>query len=103
MAEIRVEVMTERYQIMVGEGYPAATIYFQRDPIALVGINGCQVDDVIQVAIDRLTELQTRNNGAWACDENFHSIEHLREALRGQQERTRRRLAAGTEGTHEGH
>jgi hypothetical protein len=60
---------------------PFVQIVFQHGDPREVGINGCRVEDVIDVAEDRLLDFQGRNLG---CDENAEALEHLflaREAL----------------------
>jgi hypothetical protein len=60
---------------------PFVQVIFQHGHPGEVGINGCRVEDVIDVAEDRLLDFQGRNLG---CDENAEALEHLfqaREAL----------------------
>src|SRR5688500_11670429 len=67
-------------------------VVFQHGHPNEVGINGCRVEDVIDVAVDRLLDFQRRN---LACEENAIALEHLyqaREAL------LRRRVLRETQG-----
>ncbi len=60
---------------------------------------GAFVEDVIVAAMNRIEFFQ---GCGFACDENADALYHLREALRYLDNRTSRRVAAKTEGTHEG-
>lgn len=71
-------------------------IVFQEGPIKEVGVNGCQVDDVIAIAIERLTQFQTEDFG---CRENALAITKLQEALHWLEHRTSNREKRGVEGT----
>lgn len=71
-------------------------IVFQDGPIKEVGVNGCQVDDVIAIAIERLTQLQTED---FDCRENALAITKLQEALHWLEHRTSNREKRGVEGT----
>lgn len=59
--------------------------------------NGAFVEDIIQAAIGRIHFYQT--NG-FACGENAEALVHLHKAAAALDERTKRREAAGVEGTH---
>jgi len=71
-------------------------IKFQEGPILEVGSNGCQVEDVIGVLIDRLRELNVPPHN---IRETSLAITSLEEAEHWLWRRTRNRLLAGTEGT----
>ena len=71
-------------------------IYWQDGVIPEVGVNGCQVEDVIEVVLERLQSL----NEAFPCRENSITITKLQEAAMWQRERTRERQARGVEGQH---
>ena len=81
-------------------------ISWQRGPLGRIGTaerkqpNGAFVEDVIHAARARLEFYQSSQ---FACDENAEAIDYLNEALDILAERTRRRVDAKTEGTHEGH
>jgi len=59
--------------------------------------NGAFVETVILSAIDRLTYYQ---KSKFNCTENAEAIRFLNRALEACDRRTRRRIVAGTEGTH---
>ena len=61
--------------------------------------NGAFVETVIEAARQRIAFYQ---NGKFACEENRQAIAHLDMALEVLNERTARREADNTEGTHEG-
>lgn len=71
-------------------------IKFQEGPVKICGVNGPQIEDVIDVLVDRLEML---NTGAFRCRENSLAITHLQEAQNWLYRRTARREAAGVEGT----
>lgn len=81
------------------------TISWQRGPLGRIGSdgrkspNGAFVEDVIEAAKSRL---QFYQDGKFACDENDTAITHLQLALNALNSRTKRRVEARTEGTHEG-
>ncbi len=77
-------------------------IKFQSGPIRqkdtegkLNGVNGCQIEDVIDVLVSRLEEFQKSD---FACTENAQAIRNLGEAKHCLEARTNRRQLAGVEG-----
>lgn len=86
----------------LGNGF---TIAWQNGPLGRVGSseriepNGAFVEDVILAAIGRL---QFYQQSGFACDENADALHHLECALARLDQRTKRRVEAQTEGTHEG-
>lgn len=81
------------------------TIAWQRGPLGAVGSkerkeqNGAFVEDVIRAAIGRVAFYQA---SGFACRENENALRHLNSALRALEDRTQRRIAEKTEGTHAG-
>jgi hypothetical protein len=71
---------------------PFIQIVFQHGHPNEVGVNGCRVEDVIDVAVDRLLDFQGRN---LACDENAEALEHLHLAREALGKRKRRREQQG--------
>jgi hypothetical protein len=69
----------------------------QRGPIEEVGVNGCQIDDMIAFA--RLTI--EAFNAKFPCRENALAITKLEEAEMWLQRRTQNREARGVEGKNE--
>ena len=67
----------------------------QNGPIKEVGVNGCQVTDVIAVAKHIIEKL----NEKFPCEENVKTIMHLNGALVEQFNRTKNREVRGVEGT----
>lgn len=59
--------------------------------------NGAFVEDVIAACMDRLIEYQ---RSEFACGENKLAIDSLQRALDSLEDRTKRRVASGVEGTH---
>jgi hypothetical protein len=72
---------------------------FQCGPIKEHGKNGTTIEEVIQKLIERLEGFQ---NGPFKCEENDKALAHLDGAKESLEDRTRRRIADGTEGTNEG-
>ena len=75
-------------------------IKFQSGPIGEVGVNGCQIENVIDVLIERLYRFQ---GGAFPCAENSNAVEFLRKAKEQMELRTVRRVRQGVEGKMELH
>lgn len=76
---------------------PHANIDWQTGTIPDVGVNGCQVEDVLDVCLYRLRYL----NGEQACRENSIAITKIQEAILWLNERTRDREERLVEGKHE--
>jgi len=60
---------------------PYIQIQFERGSVGEIGVNGCRIEDVIEVVQNRLLDHQGRG---LACDENAEALYHLemaREAL----------------------
>lgn len=74
-------------------------IKFQCGPAGEVGRNGCDIEDVVDVLIDRLDGFQ---RGPHACKENEGALGALDIAKRWLSVRTARRMMEGIEGTSEG-
>ena len=75
-------------------------VKFQAGPIQKVGVNGCSIEDVIDVLTVRLEGFQ---KGPFRCRENALAITKLEEAKLWLSERTRKRQAQGVEGTNAAH
>ncbi|HDR3493947.1 TPA: hypothetical protein QCN73_005547 [Bacillus wiedmannii] len=75
-------------------------IKFQEGPIQENGVNGAQIEEVIQVLHDRLQGFQ---NGGFPCNENTMAMHHLKRAKEWLDERTRKRQVQGVEGKYEQH
>lgn len=80
--------------IYVRDDANSLSFTLQNGPINEVGVNGCQVTDVIEVAKMIIEGL----NQDVPCRENSMTITKLDEALMWQRERTRDRLSRGVEG-----
>lgn len=73
------------------------TILFQNGPIPEAGVNGITQEVLIAICIDRLECFQA---GPYACAENGDALVHLKIAQQVLQERTKKRMERGVEGTH---
>jgi hypothetical protein len=69
----------------------------QSDPISVVGVNGCQAEDMLKY----LRNLFMSLNAVYPCLENAHTIDHLNQAIIWQTERTANRKIRGVEGKNE--
>ena len=79
---------------------PFIQVVFQHGHPNEVGINGCRVEDVIDVAVDRLLDFQGRN---LSCEENAEALEHLYLAREALGKRKRRREQQGVINTQQQH
>lgn len=75
-------------------------IKWQEGPVKVVGRNGAQIEDVIDLLVERLQKFQ---EGELACRENELAITKLQEARLWLNERTRKRLEQKVEGTYQAH
>lgn len=74
-------------------------IKFQEGPIGEVGVNGGQIEDVIDLLVGRLQGFQQ----TFPCRENALAITKLEESRLWLNERTRKRQSQGVEGTNQAH
>jgi hypothetical protein len=74
-------------------------VKFQSGPIKEHGVNGVQVEDLIDVALERMHTLNKKQ----ACRENSLAITKLEEARHWLDHRTAARRAQGVEGTSKPH
>ena len=72
----------------------SVTFIGQRGPIKEVGVNGCQIDDLITFALGTITTF----NKKFPCRENSLAITKLAEALHWLDARKRDREDRGVEG-----
>ena len=84
---------------MTANPSPFIDVKFQNGPIKEHGVNGCQVDEVLQLCVEKLQEFNRR----LPCRETSLAITKVEEALHWLDHRTRRRLAEGVEGTESPH
>ena len=71
---------------------PFIHVTFQQGLPQEAGVNGCRVEDVIDVALARLEDYQS---GPLACEENEQAITQLLQAKRALEDRRRRRMEQG--------
>lgn len=94
----------EKFRSMDGSNAKIETdfinITFQHGPPAEVGINGCRIEDVIELLVQRLLDFQGRE---LACKENEDALYHLELAREALLLRRRRREAQGVLSTREAH
>ena len=75
-------------------------VVFQKGLPQTTGVNGCRVEDVIAVALERIRRYQT---GSLACEENEEAMRALRAAMRAMESRKRRRIEQGVFSTMKAH
>lgn len=69
----------------------------QNGPIMENGLNGCQVQTMIEVSLLILSKL----NNKFPCKENQETIDHLKAAIEAQVKRTTDRFEREVEGTNQ--
>jgi hypothetical protein len=75
-------------------------VIFQKGFPSQVGVNGCRVEKVLEVAAARLQEYQ---RGPLACQENEDALSHIRAAIEAMERRTERRMEQGVLNTNSPH
>jgi len=73
------------------------TFNLQSGPVKEVGVNGCQIDTIIEAA----KILIEKHNQIYPCYENVRALYSLKDALGFLAERKAKREARGVEGTSE--
>lgn len=73
-------------------------IVFQNGPIKEVGVNGCHIEDLILICVDRLCYFQSTQ---YSCEENAAAINSLMDAIQHLRTRTAGREMRGVEGISE--
>ena len=73
---------------------PVVKFTIQSDPVSLVGVNGCQAQDILEYTKYLFESL----NAAFPCVENKLTIDAITLGLKYQDERTRNRIKRGVEG-----
>lgn len=94
---------SNRYYITTAEGKTGdlnllAEISFQNGAIKENGVNGAQIEDLIQICIDRLYRFQ---KGNFNCKANAMAVTKLEEAENWLNRRTMDRKMRGVEGTEQ--
>lgn len=77
---------------------PGLIVSFQDGPIQEQGINGAQVEDLLQAARERLEFLNGAANGKFSCNYNAAAIAAIRQAEEMLSLRTQERERRGVEG-----
>ena len=71
---------------------PFIRVSFQSGLPREVGLNGCRIEDVIDVALGKLNQYQS---GPLACEENAEAVRYLKLAKQSLLQRTQRRQEQG--------
>jgi len=96
------EVVKSPHESISGEVIerPFIQVVFQAGIPTQVGVNGCRVEDVIRVALDKLERFQC---GPLSCDENAEAIRYLQLARHSLADRIQRRREQGVWNTMSPH
>ena len=89
---------SHEYVILTGVSQTVGNVKFQKGPVKQTESNGCFIEDLIVICMDRLEGFQT---GDFACRENAIALMRLSEALEVLDERTKDRQDRGVEGKFE--
>ena len=79
---------------------PFIEINFQLGPVGEVGINGTTIERILEILKDRLEGFQ---KGQFRCRTNALAITKIEEAIMWLEERTKKRVNQGVEGTNTAH
>ena len=79
---------------------PWIDINFQLGPINEVGVNGTQIERVLEILKERLEGFQ---KGDFRCRTNALAITKIEEAIMWLEERTKKRVSQGVEGLNKAH
>ena len=85
---------SETAPIIINKNTNAICFILQNGPIKEVGVNGCQVDTLVEAAKAIIEGL----NAKYPCYENVRAIEGLKDALKALDDRKKAREARGVEG-----
>ena len=77
------------------DGSVFAEVHFQNGPIGEFGVNGCQMEDLLEIVKDRLCDFQA---GEFACLENALALSSVDNAICVLRYRTFERNRRGVEG-----
>lgn len=91
----RFDELRKTQPIYVDHDVNMISFRIQNGPIKEVGVNGCQVDTLIETAMVMLEGLNAR----FPCEENERAIRRLGLALVDLEDRKKSREARGVEGT----
>ena len=72
-----------------------ASVKFQKGPVKENGVNGCFMEDLLAIVIDRLEGFQS---GDFRCRENALALTKIQEAMHWLNHRTQDRQNRGVEG-----
>lgn len=91
------------YRILVhaegsGDRTVAADIQFQKGPVLEAGVNGCQIEDLLNICAHRLACFQA---GPFPCRENSIALVKVQEAMHWLSHRSYGRRLRGVEGKSE--
>lgn len=76
------------------------SVKWQEGVIPVCGVNGAFIEDVLEIARDRIASL---NQGDFRCRENSLAVTHIEEAMNWLVRRRLNRLDEGVQGTMQPH
>ena len=83
------------YVILKGVSERVADVKFQKGPVKENEVNGCFIEDLLNIVVDRLEGFQS---GDFACRENALALTKVQEALHWLNHRTADRIDRDVEG-----
>ena len=95
--DLIIELFDNTYRVIRKNKDEFLKVKWQEGTISEAGVNGVQIVDVIQVALDRTTEM----NNLYPCRENEDTIMMLEQAILHQNNRTRDRKVRKVEGKYQ--
>lgn len=79
------------------QGRAHVEFIIQSAPVSEVGVNGCQAEDMLGYTKALFASLHS----VFPCEENVQTIICIEQALAFQDERTKKRIERGVEGTNQ--
>ena len=94
--DLIIELVDNTYRVIKKNKNEYLKVKWQEGTILEAGVNGVQIVEVIQAALDRTIEI----NSLYPCRENEDTIMRLEQAILHQNNRTRDRKVRNVEGTY---
>lgn len=94
--DLIIELVDNTYRVIKKNKNEYLKVKWQEGTILEAGVNGVQIVEVIQAALDRTIEI----NSLYPCRENEDTIMMLEQAILHQNNRTRDRKVRNVEGTY---
>ena len=85
------------YVVLKGVSERVADVKFQKGPVKENDVNGCFIEDLLNIVVDRLEGFQS---GDFPCRENALALTKIQEALHWLNHRTSDRIERDVEGKY---